>query len=107
MAEVFQRLLEEDLRRRVAQLITPLAVEGMDEHPPCSAPAIVAQMGQPFGHDPRLARAALSMEHEDAHSLGPRPIEHLQLRLPPGEPGTVGAQHLEAVGRKGSGHAMG
>jgi len=34
MAEVAQGLLEENLRRRVAPLVAPLAVEGMDEHRP-------------------------------------------------------------------------
>src|SRR6185369_10764821 len=40
-------------------------------------------------------------------ALGPGPVERLELRLPTGEPGAVGAQDLEAVGRKGGGHAMG
>lgn len=34
MAEVAQGVLEEELGRGVAVLVGPLAVEGMDEHPP-------------------------------------------------------------------------
>ena len=104
MAEVVQRLLEEDLRRGVPLLIAPLAVEGMHEDPPSSAPAVVAHLGQPVGHHPRLARSAFGVEHEDAHdALVPGPIERRQLLLAAGEAVTVGAQDFQSVGQGGGG----
>jgi len=76
---------------------------GADEHPPCPAPPVIAHLRQPPGHHPRLARASLGMQHEDAHPLAPGPVERFQLRLAAGEAGAVGAQDVETV-RGGGGH---
>jgi|SRR4051812_6056336 hypothetical protein len=107
MAEVAQRLLEEELGGGVSLLVVSLAVEGVDEDPAGTAIVVVAHPSEPFRHDPRLTRSAFGVEHEDTGAFVPGLVEGVQLGLAAGEAFAVGAQDLQAVGFRGGGRRVG
>src|SRR3954447_4515489 len=103
IAEVGERLLEEDFGGGVPLLVASLAVEGVDEDSAGAVKAVVAHLGEPFRYDPGLARSAFGVEDEDAGAFVPGLVEGGELGLAAGETFAVGAQDFQAVGCVGHG----